>query len=137
MEIRQNIFELARWPLTTAQNLGSFVLDVTGNSDRHAMVYEEPFSRADTALNAANRAIRKANPDNELAQFEVLRAAKAVNEISKTEPEIVSEIGREVIEIALELPNEEKSIEIVEEVTKTSLESLAPPRPTRHPPLSD
>lgn len=135
MEIRKGILDVAKWPFTTALNVGSFVLDITGNSDRHAMLYDEPFSRVETALSTANRAIHKTDPDNDLARFEVLRAAKAVQDISKTEPELISEIGREVIEAALKLPNEERSIEIVEQVTKTSMESLAPPRiPTQRLP---
>lgn len=138
MEIRKGVFDVAKWPMTTAVNLGGFVLDITGLNDRVLRLYEEePMSRALTALRGATHAIRKSKPDQALAQFEVLRAAGAVKDISKLNPDAAGEIGKEVIEIALELPDEEKSFEIVEEVTKTSLETFAPPRITRHYPLSD
>lgn len=138
MEIRKGVFELAKWPLTTAINIGGFVLEATGRSSNTLRLHqEEPLSRASIALYTATRAIRKSRPDQSLAQFEVLRAATAVNDISKQTPELLGEIGREVIEVAMELPDEEKCYEIVEEVTKTALENFAPPHPTGRDPFSE
>jgi hypothetical protein len=125
VEIRQGIFDVAKWPLTTAINLGSFVLEVTGREDTaYRLQVQEPISRAFTALHSATRAIRKNKPDQTLARFEVMRAANAVNDLTLMDPELAAEIGHEVVEAALELPDNEINYKIVEQVTETSLEKL-------------
>lgn len=125
MEIRKGIFELARWPLTTAQNVGSFVLEVIGREDTgYRLQIDEPVSRALTALSTAVRAINKSKPDQDLARFEVMRAANAVDDISMMNPELAVELGHEVIELALELPDNEINFKIAEQATENSLEKL-------------
>jgi hypothetical protein len=113
VEIRQSMFDVAKWPLTTALNLGGFVLDAAGLNDKPLRLFdEEPLSRAETAISSANHAIHKSKPDPELAQFEVLRAANGVNDMRKRDPATATELGNRVIavafETALELSNNEE-----------------------------
>jgi hypothetical protein len=125
VEIRQIAFEVARWPLSTVRNIGSFVIEVTGREDyTHRLLIQEPFSRAITALRTASRATHKDNPDQDLARFEVMRAANAINEMSMIDPELAAEMGHEVVEAALELPNNEINYKIAEQATEASMDRL-------------
>jgi hypothetical protein len=132
VEIRQSIFEVARWPLTTALNLGGFVLDATGLNDKPIRLFdEEPLSRAETALDSANHAIHKNNPDQELAQFEVLRAAGGVTDMRLRYPDTASELGNQIIAAAFEAafdPNGDDE-EIYTEDTPDILPEQPPHRP--------
>ena len=125
MEIRQSVFEVVAWPLTTARNVGSFVLGIAGKEDyAYKLLMQEPLSRAVTALRTSSYAMHKSNPDQDLARFEVMRAATAVNDMSMIDPELAAQIGHDVVEAALDLPDNEVNYKIAEHVTETSLNRL-------------
>jgi hypothetical protein len=137
MEIRRDLFDVAKWPLTTAFNLGGFVLDATGLNDKPVRLFdEEPVSRAETALSTANHAIHKSKPDQELARFEVMRAANGVNDMRERNPDAAAKLGTKVIAAAFEAAIEfgEDTPEDKPAETNPEVKPLLPHIPTQRQP---
>lgn len=85
---------------------------------------EEPKSRAMTAIKSAERALHRKHPDVDLGVVEILRASGAVEGIAGDDPEMVGEIAPEIVNLAIEPPNNKKEIEVAEKVTEESLKQV-------------
>lgn len=130
MDVIKYTGEIIQWPLDRARDIGSFVMMSAGQehlADR--LRRDEPRSRAFTALKSAKRALAKDKPDQDLARFELLRAAIAVESVCDDNPELTQEIGPAIVEAAVELPNTEVNAKIAERVTSAALEGMFPPHP--------
>lgn len=131
MEIYRTAIELAKWPLDRALDVGDFVLRAAGQEHvANKLRAQDSQSRAQIALRGTRQALGRLNIDQDLVGFWLRKSANEVDTLSREEPELVKGIMPDIVDAALQLPDNARNQKLTEEIVSTALEGLAPPHIT-------
>jgi len=125
IDVLRYSIDAVKWPASRALELGGLIMRV--NNRQHIadrLQVEEPKSRATTAIKSAKKALHRQEPDINLGVVEILRAAGAMEGVAEDDLEVAEEIGPEIVNLAMELPNNTKEIEVAEKATAQSLKPV-------------